>query len=44
MKNGFFSKKDYIKNIAIRSIVYLMPNQLRSIVYSKFLRKENHEN
>lgn len=39
MKNGFFTKKDYIKNIAVRSTVYLMPNNLRSFVYTKFLRK-----
>lgn len=44
MKNGFFSKKDYVKNIIIRSIVYLMPNVLRSFIYSKFLRKGNDNN
>lgn len=38
MKNGFFTLKDYIKNITVRSIVYLMPNNLRSFVYSNFLR------
>ena len=38
-KKNFFTTSDYIKNIIIRSIVYLMPNQLRSFVYSKFLRK-----
>lgn len=41
MKNGFFTKKDYVKNMIIRSSVYLMPNGLRSFIYSKFLRKEN---
>lgn len=44
MKNGFFTKKDYFKNIAVRSTVYLMPNNLRSFVYTKFLRKENISN
>lgn len=39
MKNHFFTTNDYIKNMTMRSIVYLMPNNLRSIVYSKFLRK-----
>lgn len=41
MKNGFFTLKDYIKNMFIRSIVYLMPNSLRSFIYKKFLRKES---
>lgn len=41
MKNGFFTFKDYIKNMFIRSIVYLMPNNLRSFIYKKFLRKES---
>ena len=41
MKNGFFSLKDYIKNMFIRSIVYLAPNNLRSFIYRKFLRKES---
>lgn len=41
MKNGFFNFRDYLKNIVIRSIVYLMPNHLRSFIYSKFLRKGN---
>ena len=40
MKNGFFTKKDYIKNMIVRSGVYLMPNGLRSFIYSKFLRRE----
>lgn len=40
MKNGFFTKKDYVKNMVIRSCVYLMPNSLRSLIYTKFLRKE----
>lgn len=40
MKNGFFTKKDYIKNMIVRSSVYLMPNGLRSFIYSKFLRRE----
>ena len=43
MKNGFFTKKDYVKNIIIRSIVYLMPNKLRAFIYSKFLRRGNNE-
>lgn len=38
MKNGFFTLKDYLKNIIVRSIVYLMPNELRSLFYSTFLR------
>lgn len=38
MNNGFFNKKDYLKNMAVRSTVYLMPNFMRSFVYSKFLR------
>lgn len=38
MKNGFFTKKDYLKNIVIRSTVYMMPNNLRSFVYKNFLR------
>lgn len=41
MKNGFFTFKDYIKNMFIRSIVYLVPNNLRSFIYKKFLRKES---
>lgn len=41
MKNGFFTFKDYTKNMFIRSIVYLMPNNLRSFIYKKFLRKES---
>lgn len=40
MKNGFFTKKDHIKNMIVRSSVYLMPNGLRSFIYSKFLRRE----
>ena len=43
MKNGFFTKKDYIKNIITRSIVYLMPNKLRTFIYSKFLRRGKDE-
>lgn len=43
MKNGFFTKKDYVKNIIIRSFVYLMPNKLRTFIYSKFLRRGNDE-
>ncbi len=44
MKNGFFTKKDYLKNIIIRSTIYLMPNNLRGFIYSKFLRKRaNHD-
>ena len=43
MKNGFFTKKDYIKNIIMRSIVYLMPNKLRTFIYSKFLRRGKDE-
>lgn len=39
MKNNFFTKRDYIKNITIRTIVYLMPNNLRSFAYTRFLRK-----
>ncbi len=38
MNNGFFNKKDYVKNMVIRSTVYLMPNFMRSFVYSNFLR------
>lgn len=41
MKNGFFTRRDYFFNIIVRSSVYLMPNSLRSFVYSKFLRKRN---
>lgn len=42
MKNDFFTLKDYVKNITIRSVVYLMPNSLRTVIYSKFLRRENN--
>lgn len=42
--NGFFNFKDYIKNIIIRSVVYLMPNGLRKFIYSKFLRKGANSN
>lgn len=38
MKNGFFTLKDYFKNITIRSVVYLMPNNMRSLIYRVFLR------
>lgn len=38
MHNEFFSKYDYVKNMTIRSVVYLMPNFMRTFVYSKFLR------
>ena len=44
MKIGFFTKGEYIKNMIIRSIVYLMPNTLRSLFYSKILRKGNQNN
>ncbi len=44
MKIGFFTKGEYIKNMIIRSIVYLMPNTLRSLFYSKILRKGNKNN
>ena len=43
MKNNFFTLKDYLKNIVIRSIVYLMPNKLRTFIYSKFLRRGKDE-
>ena len=43
MKNGFFTKKDYVKNLVIRSAVYLAPNKLRMYVYSKFLRRGKDE-
>ena len=39
MKNGFFTKKDYIKNMIVRTIVYLMPNELRELFYKIFLRR-----
>lgn len=42
MNNGFFNKKDYVKNMIIRSIVYLMPNSLRGFIYTNFLRKGVH--
>lgn len=43
IKNGFFTKLDYIKNIVIRSIVYLMPNSFRTFIYSRFLRRGKDE-
>ncbi len=41
MQNGFFTKKDYFKNMIIRTIVYLMPNKLREFFYITFLRKDS---
>lgn len=41
MQNGFFTKKDYFKNMIIRTIVYLMPNKLREFFYKTFLRKDS---
>lgn len=38
MNNGFFNKKDYVKNMLTRSIIYSMPNFMRRFIYSKFLR------
>lgn len=35
---SFINWLKYIKNILIRAIIRLMPNQLRSQIYSKFLR------
>jgi hypothetical protein len=43
MKNGFFTKKDYFKNIIIRSLVYLASNKLIMFIYSKFLRRGKDE-
>ena len=39
MKNGFFTKKDYIKNMIVRTIVYLIPNKPRELFYKIFLRR-----
>ena len=40
-KSNFFSKKEYYSAVIIRSIVYMMPNFLRTFVYKNFLRKKN---
>lgn len=41
MQSSFFTKKDYFKNMIIRTIVYLMPNKLREFFYKTFLRKDS---
>lgn len=38
-KYSFFTKKDYISNMLVRTTVYLMPNSLREFVYKNILRK-----
>ncbi len=37
-KNGFLTFSQFLKNIAVRVPVRLMPNQLRAFVYKRFLR------
>lgn len=39
-QNEFLSAGEYYKSVVIRSIVYLMPNFLRSFIYRTFLRKK----
>lgn len=39
LRNGFISRKEYMENCSIRSVVRLMPNQLRAKIYQLFLRK-----
>ena len=39
LQSGFINKISFTKNILIRSIVRLMPNGLRAIVYKSLLRK-----
>ena len=40
VKNGFFSKKDYIISSSASIITCLMPNFIREIIYKKILRKK----
>ncbi|MBQ7410042.1 MAG: glycosyltransferase [Clostridia bacterium] len=42
VKNGFFSKKDYIISSSASIITCLMPNFIREIIYKKILRKKGN--
>lgn len=39
LKNGYFTKLEYLKSIIPHAIVCYMPNFMRELVYKKFLRK-----
>lgn len=39
-KRGFLNRKEYYKACIIRTIVYLMPNKLRELIYKNVLRKK----
>lgn len=39
-KMGFLSLLEFIKNVVIRGVVRLLPNNLRSFIYVKMLRKK----
>ena len=43
-KNQYISFLEYIKNIIIRIIVALIPNKLRTLIYTLFLRKKYKNN
>ena len=38
LKNGYFSKSEYLKTIVPHAIVCFMPNYMRDYVYRRFLR------
>ena len=39
LKTGFISVLEFLCNVIIRSIVRLIPNDFRTYIYNKFLRK-----
>ena len=39
LKMGFINRYQFIKNSLMRSIVRIVPNNLRKQIYIKFLRK-----
>lgn len=40
LKNGYYTKMEYLKTIVPHAIVCYMPNGLRDFIYKKLLRKE----